>query len=332
MPTNDPPQHQEPQLAETAPATPSTPDGLDHGRRLFSDAFPAGAVLSSRYRITKRLGAGGMGTVYSARDLTLDQEVALKFLSSRLTYEPESVAALMNEVRLARQVSHPNVCLVHDVGEIDGRPFISMEYVDGKDLSSLRRRIGRLPGDRVEQIARQLCAGLHAAHENGVLHRDLKPANVMLDADGNVKITDFGIAAAIGGGQNEEGTSGTPGYMAPELFTGSPASVQSDIYSLGIVLYELYTGRRLFKASSMTELLELHRRPIPRPSDLVREIDPDLEELILACLSRERERRPSSAMAVLARLPGSTVLADAMARGQTPSPELVAICGGSGRL
>ena len=343
MPTTDPPNRIIPPLAETVPATrppqrqpatPATPDsqGLDRSQRLFSDAFLPGTVLLRRYRIIERLGAGGMGTVYRAHDLALDQDVALKFLSSRLTYDHSSVSMLMNEVRLARQVSHPSVCRVHDVGELDdSRPFISMEYADGEDLQSLLRRIGRLPGDKAEQIARQLCAGLHAAHNQGVLHRDLKPSNVMLDAEGNVKITDFGIAGAIGG-EGEQRVSGTPGYMAPELFTGTQASVQSDIYSLGIVLYELYTGRRLFRAESMTELLELHRRPITPPSELVRGIDPNMEELILVCLSREKERRPGSALAVLARLPGSAVLADAVASGETPSPELVAACGGPGKL
>ena len=141
------------------------------------------------------------------------------------------LARLHNELRIARQVSHKNVCRLYDLGDADGRRFLTMEYVDGEDLASLLRRIGRIPQDKAIQIARQLCAGVAAAHERGVLHRDLKPANVMIDGDGNVRITDFGIATATG----DAGTdiAGTPQYMAPEQFTGHPASIKSDIYALG---------------------------------------------------------------------------------------------------
>src|SRR2546429_7569187 len=153
-----------------------------------------GALLAGRYRIVAMLGKGGMGEVYRADDLTLGQQVALKFLPESLAGNPDSVARFRNEVRVARQVSHPNVCRVYDVGEIDGHFFLSMEYVDGEDLASLLRRIGRLPADKALEIGRRLCAGLAAAHEKGVLHRDLKPANVMLDGRGQAILTDFGLA------------------------------------------------------------------------------------------------------------------------------------------
>jgi serine/threonine-protein kinase len=154
--------------------------------------FLPGDVLANRYRIIALLGKGGMGEVYRADDLSLGQPVALKFLPELLADSPDAIARFRNEVRVARQVSHPNVCRVYDLGEVDGQYFLSMEYVDGEDLASLLRRIGRIPYDKALDIARQLCAGLAAAHDKGVLHRDLKPGNIMLDGRGQVLLTDSG--------------------------------------------------------------------------------------------------------------------------------------------
>ena len=154
------------------------------------------------------------------------------------------LARFRTEVSVARQVSHPNVCRVYDIGEVDGHVFLSMEYVDGEDLASLLRRIGRLSPDKAAELARQLCAGLAAAHDKGVLHRDLKPANVMIDGRGRVRLADFGLA---GGAEAETpGLAGTPAYMAPEQFAGQPASIKSDVYALGLVLYEMFTGKAAF--------------------------------------------------------------------------------------
>src|SRR6267154_135657 len=166
-------------------------DSPDEGR------FLPGTLLTDRYRILGLLGRGGMGEVYRATDLRLSQQVALKFLPESTASDPDMLARFHSEVRIARQVSHPNVCRVYDIGEIDGQLFLSMEFIKGEELSSLLRRIGRLPADKAIEIARQLCAGLAAAHDRGVLHRDLKPENVMIDSDGNVRITDFGIAGLI---------------------------------------------------------------------------------------------------------------------------------------
>ncbi len=293
--------------------------------------FP-GAVLLDRYRIESVLGRGGMGTVYLAEDRRLGQRVALKFLAGHLADRPKFVEMLLNEVRVARQVSHPNVCRVHDVGEIDGWPFLSMEYVDGEDLGSLLRRIGRMTGDKAHQIARQLCAGLFAAHEKGVLHRDLKPGNVMIDGDGNVRITDFGIATAVGAASIHDGPVGSPAYMAPELFRGAEASVRTDVYSLGLVLHELYTGKKLHAASSMSELLERNTSPPPPPSLHAPGLDRDVERAILSAIDPVPEKRPGSAMALLAMLPGGDPLAESLAAGKTPSPELIAAAGGTGGL
>src|SRR5262249_45285820 len=164
--------------------------------------FAPGAIVAGRYRLVALLGRGGMGEVYRADDLTLDQPVALKFLPEGVAATDARVAQFHNELRVARQVSHKNVCRLYDLSEADGRRFLTMEYVDGEDLSSSLRRFGRMPPDKAVQIARQLCAGIAAAHEKGVLHRDLKPANVMLDGNGDVRITDFGIAT-LGGGAGE---------------------------------------------------------------------------------------------------------------------------------
>src|SRR5579872_7092483 len=212
-----------------------------------SDArFLPGALLAGRYRIVALLGRGGMGEVYRAHDLTLGQEVALKFLPEAAARNPAALARFYNEVRIARQVSHANVCRVYDLGEVDGQPYLSMEYVDGEDLGSLLRRIGRLPSDKAVEIARQLCAGLAAAHAKGVLHRDLKPANVMLNGRGQVVITDFGLAGVADNIRGPEVRSGTPAYMAPEQLAGKEVSTLSDIYALGLVLYEIFTGKRAF--------------------------------------------------------------------------------------
>src|SRR5262249_1582733 len=156
--------------------------------------FVTGQMWAGRYRIVGLLGKGGMGEVYKAEDLKLNQTVALKFLPESLALDGGMLARFHNEVRIARHVAHPNVCRVYDIGEVEGLSFLSMEFIDGEDLSSLLLRIGRLPGDKAVELARQMCAGLAAAHEVGVLHRDLKPANVMIDGRGKARITDFGLA------------------------------------------------------------------------------------------------------------------------------------------
>jgi serine/threonine protein kinase len=202
-------------------ATPTPSSSSEEGR------FPPGTILAERYRIVGLLGQGGMGEVYRANDLKLGQPVALKFLPQATAKNQQMLARFHAEVRIARQVSHPNVCRVYDIGEADGSTFLSMEYVDGENLHSLLRRIGRLPPDKAVEIARKLCAGLAAAHDKGVLHRDLKPANIMIDGRGQVLIADFGLAALAGqlGGTNVR--EGTPAYMAPEQLAGKEASVRS---------------------------------------------------------------------------------------------------------
>ncbi len=295
--------------------------------------FTPGTVFGERYRIIGLLGKGGMGEVYRADDLTLDQPVALKFLPEKVATDPERLDRFYSEVRVARQVSHPNVCRIYDVGQVQGQHFISMEYVDGEDLASLLRRIGRLPQDKALEIARQMCAGLAAAHEKGVLHRDLKPANIMIDGQGKARIADFGLARTAEDLRDSNLVEGTPAYMAPEQFSGKAATIKSDLYSLGLVLYELFTGKAAFKAAGVTEFARLHRDSNPTsPSTLVSEMDPIVEKVILRCLEKDPAARPASALAVSAALPGGDPLAAALAAGETPSPEMVAAAGDEGAL
>jgi serine/threonine-protein kinase len=296
-------------------------------RSAESRRFAPGSVIAGRYRVIALLGKGGMGEVYRAEDLTLDQQVALKFLPERADqHDPAALAQFHNELRVARQVSHKNVCRLYDIGEADGRRFLTMEYVDGEDLASLLRRIGRLPSDKAIEIARQICAGVAAAHDRGVLHRDLKPANVMLDGDGHVRITDFGLA--LRDGEASAAFAGTPHYMAPEQLAGSSASTKSDIYALGLVLFEIFTGRRAYDAKTLHELKALHDSGSRvAPSSIVRDLDPAVERVIERCLDRDPARRPTSALAVAASLPGGDPLAEALAAGETPSPDLLVAAG-----
>jgi len=305
----------------------SSLDSLDQAR------FLPGTMVAGRYRIIGLLGRGGMGEVYRADDLKLGRPVALKFLPTVLERDESRLQRFLNEAKVALRVTHPNVCRVHDIGEVDGHHYLSMEYVDGEDLASLLRRIGRLPKDKAIQISRQLCAGLAAAHDEGILHRDLKPANVMIDGRGRAKITDFGLAGLAEEFRGAEVRAGTPGYMAPEQLAGKQVSVRSDLYSLGLVLYELFTGKPAFEASTPAELLRLEQQTTPTsPASLVDGLDPAVERVILRCLEKDPVQRPASALAVAAALPGGDPLAAAIAAGETPSPELVAEGGEAGGL
>jgi hypothetical protein len=289
--------------------------------------FLPGRLVAGRYRIVALLGKGGMGEVYRADDLTLGQGVALKFLPDEAGRDEGLLDRFRNEVRIARRVSHPNVCRVYDVGDVDGQTFFTMEYVDGEDLASLLRRIGRLPPDKALDIARQLCAGLAAAHTKGVLHRDLKPANIMLDGRGQVVITDFGLAGLADDIRGNEIRSGTPAYMSPEQLAGKEVSPRSDIYALGLVLYEVFTGKRAF-AEKLAGAVHAHGDRTPsRPSSVVKDLDPIVEKVILRCLEAEPTARPATALAVAAAMPGGDPLAAALAAGETPSPQLVAASG-----
>ena len=291
--------------------------------------LPSGSIIATRYRIVSLLGRGGMGEVYRADDLTLGAAVALKFLPADLAGDSARVEALLEEVRLARQVSHPNVCRVHDIGTTEnGHPFLAMEYVDGEDLARLLQRIGRLPREKAIDIGRELCHSLDAVHQQGVVHRDLKPANVMVDSRGRVRLTDFGIASLR---ERAEGIAGTPAYMAPELFHGGAATAASDIFALGLVLCEIFTGRRP-SAASLQELARLDPDgPAPAPASPFAELDEQIRAVLGLCLSAEPSARPSAAW-VAASLGGGDALRATLSAGHTPSPQAIALAGRSGTL
>jgi len=323
MPTVEAPAAETPRAAETPHVA----------RIISSDSIPAGGftpgtILADRYRIIGLLGRGGMGEVYRADDVKLGQPVALKFLPPRLAEDPVRRERFFAEVRITRQLSHPNICRVYDIGEIDGRHFLSMEFIDGEDLASLLKRIGHLTNEKALDIARQLAAGIAAAHERGVLHRDLKPANIMLDGHGRVRITDFGLAIAAEEAADAAEIAGTPAYMAPEQLAGKGATVRSDMYSLGLVLYEIYTGKKAFTAATLAEMREQKETHTPRAISELREgMDPVVERLIRRCMERDPTARPASVAQLALALPGGDPLAAAIAAGETPSPEMVAASG-----
>src|SRR5262245_29170114 len=276
---------------------------------------PAGTMIAGRYRLVSPLGRGGMGVVYRAEDIELTQTVALKFLGPKLKEDPKAVELLRREVRIARQITHPNVVRIFDIGTSDSETFISMEFVAGEDLQSLVRRVGPLPGNKVLQIARQLAAGLAAAHDAGILHRDLKPANVMIDGAGNVRILDFGIAAPLDDEQALRRLSGTPGFLAPELLAGQKPSQRSDLFSWGMVVYYAAAGK-MPTAEDLSGTAEQSDHPwLPGVSY-------DLAACLQACLQSDPARRPESARSLLVTL--GDPLDDALQAGHIPSPELVA--------
>ena len=330
------PSHPEHSTETTWDVTPPLSTPTSSTNLFESHDFNPGDTIAGRYRIVAVLGKGGMGEVYRADDLTLGTSVALKFLPPEFVADPVRLGRFRDEVRLARQVSHPNICRVYDIVETEhlgyAHQFIAMEYIDGEDLASLIRRIGRLPGDKATEIARQLCAGVAAAHDQGIIHRDLKPANVMIDGRGRARITDFGIAAAGEFIEGHEATAGTPQYMAPEQLEGREVTKQSDIYSLGLVLYELFCGRKAHDAKTVAELRTMHRAPNTSStsiSTIVPDINPAVEAVIDRCLARDPKNRPASAIAVAAALPGGDPVAAALAAGETPSPEMLAAVGKS---
>jgi len=317
----------DPSHSKSRSGSASDSDSSVHGR------FLPGTKIADRYRIVSLAGRGGMGEVYRADDLKLGHPVALKFLPREVAEGSRGFEYFLAEVRLSRQIAHPNVCRVYDIAEVDAQHFLSMEYIDGEDLKGLLRRIGRLPEDKGIQIAQQLCAGLAAAHEKGVLHRDLKPANIMIDGRGQVRITDFGLARLAESGAGTGEISGTPAYMAPEQLARGETTIQSDLYSLGLILYELFTGQAVHQSGSVQEVMRSHRdSTLTQPSTLVADLDPTVERVIVRCLQKEPARRPKSARAVAAALPGGDPLAAVLAAGETPSPEMVAAAGEAGAI
>ena len=267
----------------------------------------------SHYRITGKLGEGGMGAVYRAEDLQLQRPVALKFLSVELAAHPDSRQRLLKEARAASRLNHSNIATIYEVAEGDGTPFIAMELVSATSLKDLLQR-GPLPPGQLLDLARQIAEGLHEAHQAGILHRDIKPANIMVDAKSRVKILDFGLAVVTGrernAGETEEGfitrtatqwsTGGTVPYMSPEQLRGQGTDARGDIFSFGVMLYECLTGRLPFRGETSVDILyAILRQPPTSIRSLVPDISPEWEQLVERCLAKIPEHRPQSMAEVL---------------------------------
>ncbi|HEX3130989.1 MAG TPA: protein kinase [Thermoanaerobaculia bacterium] len=278
-------------LGPSETPTSVTPAGVE----TLSGIAP-GALMGQRFEILAVLGAGGMGVVYKARDRELDDLVALKMLKRELLADRTHLERLKAEIKLARRITHPNVLRTHDFGDIDGIPFISMEYVRGVTLRYLLDQTHRLPYSAGLRLAKQLCAGLGAAHAVGVMHRDIKPENLILEPTGNAKLMDFGIARPVRRmetGQTEAGfIVGTPLYMSPEQLRGEEADTRADIYSTGVVLFEIFTGELPFKGQSAMQIMLKHlEEPPPAPRTVWPEVPPKLEAIILRCLEKDPAAR-----------------------------------------
>src|SRR4030043_343388 len=264
-----------------------------------------GSTFAGRYQIIEELGKGGMGRVYKALDTKINEKIALKLIKPEVASDRETIERFSNELKLARKIRHKNICGMFDIGEADGSHFITMEYVSGEDLKTMIRMSTGLTMGTVLSIGKQVCQGLAEAHSLGVIHRDLKPQNIMIDRGGNAKIMDFGIARSV----REKGITGagimigTPEYMSPEQTEAKDVDQKSDIYSLGIILYEMATGRVPFEGETALSVAIKHKTEIPKdPKSLNPHIPDDLNRLILKCLEKDKGKRYQTAAEVEAEL------------------------------
>jgi len=301
------------------------PDGTNFCSKCGTELFPPnGAVVSKtetlilpkedltigsdfgqRYKIIEELGKGGMGAVYKVLDNEINQVIALKVLNPHISGDEKMMERFRNELILSRKITHKNVCRMFDIGKIDKTLYITMEFVKGEDLKSFIRRIGQLPVGKTISIAKQICEGLKEAHHLGVVHRDLKPQNIMIDKDGNALIMDFGIARSVeADGFTENGAMiGTPSYISPEQVDGKKADQRSDLYALGIILYEMVTGTTPFTGTTPISIALKHKTEAPpNPLDLNAQVPEGLNQIISRCLEKDRHQRYQNAEEVLTDL------------------------------
>src|SRR5271156_2594085 len=251
------------------------------------------AAISQRYDILGEAGHGSMGNVYKARDRETGETVALKLLKPEIASDQAMMERFKNELLFARKITHKNVCRVHEFNRVGGVAYTSMEFVEGESLRSVLNRFGGLPQRKAVNLALQICSGLKEAHAQGIVHRDLKPENIMIDAQGNVKIMDFGIARSMEAVTRLTGSMvGTPAYMAPEQVGGKPVDYRTDIYSLGLIMYEVFTGAQAFQADNAVAvaLKQMRESPVP-PHEIEPAVPVGVERAILKCLEKEPPKR-----------------------------------------
>jgi eukaryotic-like serine/threonine-protein kinase len=272
------------------------------GGEALPEALQEGGTFAARYRVEAQLGSGGMGVVLKVRDLQLDEDVALKVVRVGLASNPAFLELLKQEIRMARKITHRYVLRTHDFGECDGIPFVTMEYLKGVTLRSLLDGRDRLPLALTLRIGRQVAEGLEAAHAVGVVHRDIKPANVLFDVRGDAKIMDFGLAAPVAAVLAREAGNliGSPRYMSPEQIRGERVDARTDLYALGIMLFELCSGVPPFESPSINDLLSMHlEAPVPSLSGILPDLPSDMSDLVRRLMEKRPEDRPQSAAEVV---------------------------------
>ncbi len=286
-------------------------------------------ILDERYKIIGHIGSGGMANVFRARDLNLQRDVAIKILRDDFIEDPSFQARFLQEARAAANLIHPNIVTIYDFGHDKQRYYIVMEYVDGKDLKSFIRELDRLQIPQALDLMIQICEGVGYAHRAGLIHCDLKPQNILVSPDGRAKVTDFGISLALATINPEERTEvvwGSPKYFAPEQAAGTAPSPSSDVYALGIILYEMITGKLPFEAESADLLAELHQTsPPPLPRIYNPDISPTLESIVLKVLSKEPAARYRTAdqlgrvLKTLSELGEKSILQESLSGIEIPS-------------